>query len=120
MTLTFTFPLPPLILSPNSRSHFHAKGRATKQYRTSAKVLVMTQVAGGFKPRYQRAAVQVKWIAKTRRFPDGDNALATLKSLFDGLTDAGIFSDDRGLTHHPVEFAVDKENPRLVLTISAV
>lgn len=119
MTVTFTFSLPPRILSPNARSHFHAKARATKKYRTDCKVRVMTQVAGGFKPRWKTATLQMHWIAKTRMRPDDGNAIASFKAGLDGITDAGILDDDRGITHLPVTFGVDRDNPRLVITIDA-
>jgi len=48
---------------------------------------------------------------------DADNALATLKSLFDGLQDAGIVANDRHLTHAPVLQYTDRKNPRVEIEI---
>jgi len=117
MTVNITLPLPPRCLSPNERPHFHAKARAAKKYRTRAKLEYMATFSASVRPRAATAVVQATWFAKTRMFPDGDNALATLKAAFDGLTDAGLFSTDRGLTHKPVIFAVSKDRPRVELTI---
>ncbi len=122
MTITITLPLPDRILSPNhtvgSRGGRMAKATAIKKARTLAKVECMSSFASSFKPRWKTAVVQVTWYAKTIAFPDGDNALASLKAFFDGLTDYGIFDDDRGNTYPPVQFAKDKDNPRIVLTIT--
>lgn len=121
MTFHITLPLPPRVLSPNhtvgSRGGRMAKASATKKYRTRAKVEYMATYSPSIRPRAAAGTVQVTWYAKTRRFPDGDNALATMKAAFDGLTDVGLFCDDRGLTHKPVIFAVSKDNPRVLLTI---
>lgn len=117
MTVTLTLPIPPRSLSPNARPHYHAKGRATKKARTRAKVEVMATLPAGYRPRAACAKVQITWFAKTRRFPDPDNALANSKAYFDGLTDAGLFCDDKHITHLPVIFQVSKENPRIELTI---
>jgi len=94
-----------------------AKASAIKKYRTRARLEFMAAHAAGFRPRAAVATVQIKWFARTARFPDGDNALATMKAAFDGLTDAGLFCDDKGLTHLPVKFAKDASNPRVQLTI---
>lgn len=117
MTVTLTLPIPDRSLSPNARPHYHAKGRATKKARTRAKVEVMAMLPGGYRPRAANAKVQITWFAKTRRFPDPDNALSNCKAYFDGLTDAGLFCDDKNITHLPVRFEVSKTNPRVELTV---
>lgn len=118
MILTITLPLPPRILSPNARPHHHAKARAVKAARCAAKLECMALLPAGYKPRFPKGTAQVEWIAKTRVHPDGDNALATCKAVFDGITDSGFLADDKELTHQPVRFGVDKANPRLVVTIT--
>ena len=97
-----------------------AKATAIKKYRLAAKLACMSAFPSSFKPRWKTAIVQVEWFTKTIRHMDGDNALASLKNGFDGLTDYGIFADDRGNTYPPVKFAKDKDNPRIVLTITGV
>lgn len=78
----------------------------------------MISFAACFKPRWVRASVQIHWYAKTIAHPDGDNAVATLKSAFDGLTDYGIFADDKHVTYPPAIFHKDRENPRIELHIT--
>lgn len=117
MIVILTLPIPDRVLSPNARAHYHAKARAVKKYRTRAKVEFMAAYSAGFRPRAVTANVSAKWFAKTRMFPDRDNALASLKAAFDGLSDAGLFCTDRNVTHQPIQFDVSKDNPRIELTI---
>jgi len=41
--------------------------------------------------------VHVHWLCKGKRHPDPDNIISSLKSAFDGLQDAGVVANDRGL-----------------------
>lgn len=120
MTLTITVPIPPRECSPNGRFHHMAKARAVKAYRTTCGLLACTEERP--KQPWKRASVQAAFYVKTRRglHSDGDNRLASLKAAFDGLRDAGIIDDDSGLTHEPVTVQHDKENPRVVLTITEI
>ena len=122
MTVTITLPLPPKELNPNkqvaSRGGRMAKARATDKYKTAAKVQVLATVPGGWKPRWKTATIQVEYYFPTMAFRDADNCLASLKAAFDGLTDAGLLDDDRGVTHLPVKRAKDSEKPRVVIHVS--
>jgi crossover junction endodeoxyribonuclease RusA len=109
-----TLPLPAKNLSPNSRCHWRAKAAAVKAYRSAA--LIAAYAKG--KPRFESANVQCKFYFRDSRRRDGDNLLASMKSAFDGLVDAGIFSDDAGLTHLPVEKNKDTKNPRVEIHIT--
>ncbi len=52
------------------------------------------------------------------RPPQGvHNALASLKTVFDGITDRGVLADDSPLTHAPIHFAIDRTDPRVEITI---
>lgn len=121
--MKITLSIPPRCLSPNftvaSRGGRMGKAAAIKKYRNAAMLACLAALSKGITPRWKAATVQVHWFAKTMRFPDGDNALATLKSAFDGMTDAGLFADDKGLTHLPVKFAKDKDNPRIEILIDS-
>lgn len=119
MTVEIELPVPGRILSPNGRPHHHAKARAVKSYRTNAKLVCMAKLSAAFKPKWKTATIRIVWFHKHTRFPDRDNALASLKSGFDGLTDYGLFDDDRGLTHKPIEFQKDAIRPRVVLYITS-
>jgi Holliday junction resolvase RusA-like endonuclease len=69
-------------------------------------------------PNLKVATVHVTAYYKTAAARDADNVLASFKAAFDGLTDAHIWTDDRGLTHEPVTIAKDAANPRAVITIT--
>lgn len=116
--MTITLPLPPKQLSPNARPHHMAKARVVNKYRMAARLFTSGQLAIGYKPRHKTATCQITWYAKTKRFPDGDNALASCKAAIDGIADSGFIDNDSGLTHLPVIFHVDKENPRVEITIT--
>lgn len=111
--LTITLPLPAAELSPNARCHWAKKAAAVKAYRLRAEVECGTRGE-----RHQAATVRIQWFTKTSTHPDPDNALASAKSLLDGVTDSGYMADDRALTFLPIEFAKDASNPRVVLTFT--
>lgn len=114
-------PLPHKNLSPNARCHWRAKAEQTRKHRHWASIRTTAAMNGlGWrcKPRWINATVQATFYFKDRRRRDKDNLLASLKSVFDGITDAGIIGDDSGLTHLPVKVEVDKENPRVVLKVT--
>lgn len=114
--ITVTLPIPPKELSPNGRFHWAAKSKKTKAYRLAAHIAAWNQCSEC--PEHDRATSQIRWFTKTKRRLDADNALACMKSALDGITDSGFLSNDRGLTHLPIIFAVDKENPRVEITIT--
>jgi hypothetical protein len=122
-SLTITVPIPHKSLSPNWRGHWAVKAKHTKRLRNYAYTYSVGQCAGAAKGPYwaahKAATVEIQWFTKTVRHPDGDNALSSLKAVFDGVTDSGFLADDRGLTHQPVVFQKDAKNPRVVLTFTA-
>jgi Holliday junction resolvase RusA-like endonuclease len=61
--------------------------------------------------------VQCRFFFATTRRRDSDNLLASCKAIFDGLVDAGVFTDDSGLTHLPATQAKDAKNPRVEIHI---
>lgn len=117
-SLTITLPLPPQQLKPNGRYHYMARHRATSQYRQSAYLAAKSEIArqrpfvAFYKPT---ARVTAYW--RTARTMDPDNLVATMKAAFDGLTDAGVWSDDREVTHLPCVQEKDAENPRIEIEV---
>ncbi len=109
--------LPSAVLSPNARVHWAQRARAVKAYRQQAWVAGAQALAGQDGPEWTNATEQATFYWPDARRRDRDNASAMLKAAFDGLVDAGILSDDRGLTHQPVEFAVDKNDPHVEIRI---
>ena len=106
--------LPPRELSPNARPHYMAKARKTKKYRQT--VAMLARLKRPERP-WKNALVLTTWYFKTNRRRDRDNLLASMKSAFDGLADGGVVEDDAGFVHLPPVIKVDKEQPRVVITV---
>lgn len=124
-TLLIALPLPPKACSPNARCHWAAKSRAVKQARQDgwlAAVAAMRATAwyGGVPPRWENAKATVRYFTRTKHRMDPDNAISILKAVFDGLADAGIVANDRGLwpVLAPDWHQVDKNNPRVEIEVA--
>lgn len=116
MSIIITLPLPHKSLSPNARCHWRAKAKAVKSYRAQAGLEVMAETCGE-KWKWPTATVQCTFYFKDARKRDKDNLLASMKSAFDGLEDAGLVANDNDFTHLPVRIEKDKINPRVVVEI---
>ena len=66
----------------------------------------------------KQPVTQIAYYNKRRVRPDADNILASLKPVFDGLTDAGIWTDDRLTVHLPIRRLADKDHPRVEIIIT--
>lgn len=111
-----TLPLPPKELSPNARCHWAVKSRKVRKYREDSFVAAVAK--GINQSKLKEAEVQCVFYFRHNRRRDGDNLLASMKSAFDGLVDAGVFTDDSGLTHLPVVQGKDKSKPRVEIHIT--
>lgn len=111
---SFSLPLPSKTLNPNTHCHWKKKAKAVKAARELAHGIALKV---GWRPRLDKAAVECRWFFKDRRRRDQDNLSASLKAYWDGLVDAGVFSDDSGLVHLPALVDVDKENPRVEIHV---
>lgn len=89
MPIIIDLPLPPKILHPNSRPHFRAKAKATKQTRAEAKM-----VASLVRPDKPMAAACYRLIFRLPRKMDYDGLGAWVKSQIDGIVDAGVLTSD--------------------------
>lgn len=116
--LSFTMPLPPKELSPNARVHWAKKFRAVREYRSLAKF--HAGIAGALCRGlpWERAEVSLTFYFPHKRVRDGDNAIASMKAAFDGMSDAGVIANDSGLTHLPPTLLVDRDNPRVEITLT--
>jgi Holliday junction resolvase RusA-like endonuclease len=108
--------LPPAVLSPNARVHWGAKAKAVKRYRETANLTARAALGRRDVPM-QQARVTARFFFVDRRRRDRDNLLASLKPAFDGLADAHMIANDAGMTHMPVEIAVDRDYPRVEIEI---
>lgn len=118
-SLAVRLPLPPPRLSPNARTHWRPKARATRSYRTAAAFYARDAMAtAGIRGGWTDAEVQAQFFFPTSHRRDADNLLASLKAAFDGLADAGVVTNDRNLIHLPVMQSKDRDDPRVVLRIT--
>ena len=90
-------PMPPRELSPNYRGHYYAVARIRKEYRRDCRVfaLMVMRRAKGEYPLAPPVVAEVTFTFPNRRRRDQDNALASLKSFWDGCVDAGLLADDK-------------------------
>lgn len=115
-------PLPPKVLQPNA-VHATFRGRmmkasATKRYRRLACEAVQEEQIDSAPWDY--VEVETEFFFKDKRRRDPDNALASLKAAFDGITDSGLVEDDdwQHMKRMPPEQNIDRENPRVEITIT--
>jgi Holliday junction resolvase RusA-like endonuclease len=116
--LTLTLPLPSPVLSPNGRGHVMTKSSATKKYRKAAKLEAENALDGHTPPRWKRAQAQAVFYFRVDRRRDRDNLAASLKAAWDGIADAGVVENDCGLTHLPPVLRVDRDAPRVEITLT--
>lgn len=95
--VSISIPLPPPVLRANgSHCHWRRKHTAVKVCRGRAKLLALAALNGQPAPRWPKAkAVVEAWFAA--EVWDPDNIVASLKSTFDGMADAGVVANDRDL-----------------------
>ncbi len=116
-SITITIPLPERALSPNTRVHWSRKAKAVKRYRRLAWAAAF-DATPCTPERWAKASVAIAAYYPTRRHPDPDNLIASLKAAFDGIADAGIVANDRGLWPLRPEIVIDRTRPRIELTIN--
>jgi len=113
--VTITLSLPDKSLSPNARVHWAEKARVVKHHRHAAYVTAVTALKTG--PRWPQATLHITAYFRTSRMPDADNFIASLKAYCDGIADAGIIENDRGLWPARPKFHKDSQRPRVELRI---
>lgn len=121
-TLEIELPLPAKALSPNARVHWSALASAKKAARMDANIA--TQCAcnnsGQEWDQLAKATMQATFYHATKANRDDDNLNASLKAYRDGIADSGLVANDRDITSLPPIQLIDKQNPRLVVTIREV
>ena len=83
--MNIILPWPPTGLSPNARLHWAKLARLKKQYR--AVCAGQARIHGARAIKADALHITVEFVPPTRRAFDLDNALARMKSGFDGLAD---------------------------------
>lgn len=120
-SLTIVIPLPTKVLSPNftvgglggrfmvaaSRKRFR---RLTKEAIDAEEIETLP---------WKKVKVMPVLYYKTNRRRDIDNAMGSLKSVYDGIVDAGVVPDDTQeyMRREELLCDVDKDCPRLILCL---
>lgn len=101
-SVTLLLPLPPRALSPNARTHWGERHRATKDYAELVRWHVWQQL-GPRPPHFARAHLSAFYIVGRDRHPrpldeymarDSDNAAAAMKAGWDSLVRLGLLAGD--------------------------
>ena len=67
---------------------------------------------------WKKARVLITWEAIHSMAPDPDNIVASMKAAFDGMQDAGVVVNDRGIWPERPVIVKNRPWPQVVLTIS--
>lgn len=117
--VTVVLRLPSPRLSPNSRGHWTIRAREVRKYRQLAAWTATAERPSGWVALREATILSRFWF-RDRRRRDRDNLLASMKSAYDGLVDAGILEDDSGVIHLPIEVGYDRARPRVEIVVSPV
>lgn len=110
-SLTVTIPLPPRSAHPNARAHWRATAASKKRQREDSHIAALAALDGKPAPQWERATIHATFYrpGSRDRVSDPDNLCAWLKGTVDGLQDAGIVANDRGLQWLAPSQVVGKE-----------
>ena len=102
-----------------ARTHWAKSGELKKQETNKAK-MIASQYSGEFDEGDFPVDIHCHWVCKNRR-KDKDNIRFAVKYILDGLELAGLIENDgwNYVGSLSDTFAVDKENPRVEVTITA-
>ena len=100
--------IPPKGLRGNSRLHYMAKSSIAKEQRelgaqAGLKAIAVNSGSMLFDISLPIRPQSISIIATCRRAIDGDNLLIGYKPFIDGLSDAGLITDDRHIKHWKIE-----------------
>lgn len=123
-SLTFQLPLPDKRLKANKQTATRggriAKAKQAKVARERARAEVERVLAdaGIAPPRWVKASYVATLCKLTNTWPDPDNFMASLKAYLDGIADAGIVLNDRGLWPERPVFKKVTRFPRVEITVT--
>lgn len=121
--ISITIPIPPAFcdinrVSRNPRANAAHRKKARQEARDAAYLAVGALDdwrSYGFP--WAEVELHVTWYHPTHMLKDRDNILTTLKASLDGLTEAGIWEDDKDVHLTDPVREVDRANPRVVLKV---
>lgn len=87
--------VPDATLNPNARVHWARRAKAVRELRRAAWASAY-DARGAFADQPLAVEACICWPRGRKRL-DADNATACIKAALDGLTDAGVWWDDRSI-----------------------
>lgn len=123
-SVTIVLPLPAKVLSPNcavaTTGGRFAKASATKRLRKITKEAVEAECITT--APWGKVLVEVAFFHGTKRRRDRDNAMGSLKAVYDGIVDAGLVEDDdqEHMERAEPRLLVDRSCPRIMLDITRI
>jgi Holliday junction resolvase RusA-like endonuclease len=110
------FQRPPMSANEQRRAHYHQQAKAKKLVGDVAAWQAKSQKIKGLGP----SIVTIIWYAPDRRKRDTDGLGFFLKSVLDGLKQAGVWPDDHSDWVTETRLSIDKtqtDNPRIEIII---
>lgn len=123
-SVTIILPLPAKVLSPNCKAATiggrFAEAAATKKYRRRAREAVEAECIST--APWKEILVEVTFFYASKRRRDQDNAMGSLKAVYDGIVDSGLIADDTPeyMKRGAPAFLIDRNCPRVMLDIIRV
>lgn len=114
-------PLPTKVLSPNcsvaTPGGRFAKASAIKRYRRLTEVAIQDEQIESLP--WEKVLVKVHFFYKDHRRRDQDNAMFSLKSMYDGIVDSGLVTDDTPdyMVREVPVLSIDPDCPRVEIAI---
>lgn len=117
-SIVITLPIPHKSLSSNNAGHCHWAKKEAHRKKARQDGYLAAVHAGGAKLWWNVADASVVWYSRTARKIDLLNMDHWLKAYYDGIADAGVVKNDRGI--HPVshEQRKDEDNPRVEIILT--
>ena len=120
ITIALSLPTPPMMKHVHAKGHWRARYAATHPARRGAYLCAVAALGRSEPPRWKRARFVYNFYWGDARSRDPSNALAACKAYQDGLADAGIVEDDRGVFPAVGAWEIDRERPRLEIVCEEV
>lgn len=123
-SVTIVLPLPAKVLSPNcavaTTGGRFAKASAIKRFRKITKEAVEAECIGTMP--WGKILVEATFFYANNRRRDQDNAMGSLKAVYDGIVDAGLVEDDdqEHMKRAELRLLVDRSCPRVMLDITRI
>ncbi len=114
-------PLPAKVLSPNcaiaTPGGRFAKAAAVKRYRRITKESIENEQIESIP--WNKVLVEAAFFYGTERRRDQDNAMFSLKPMYDGIVDSGLVADDTSehMTREIPYLFIDRNFPRVEISI---